>query len=48
MLSPVHICLVLTRDYFGASLWGVYKRLALPIAAVLTVAFIVYFTQTRL
>jgi hypothetical protein len=48
MLSPVHICLVLTRDYFGANLGVVYRRLALPVAAVLTVAFIVYFTSTRL
>jgi hypothetical protein len=48
MLSPVHICLVLTREYFGARLGTVYRRLALPVAAVVTVAFIVYFTLTRL
>ena len=27
MLSPVHLCLVLTRDYFKASFSGVYKLL---------------------
>lgn len=25
MLSPVHLCLVVTRDYFGASFVGVYR-----------------------
>jgi len=48
MLSPVHICLVLTREYFGARLGVVYRRLALPVGAVIGIAFIVYFTQTRL
>ena len=31
LLSPVHLCLALTRDYFGASWGGVYRRL-LPAA----------------
>ena len=48
MLSPVHICLVLTREYFGAKLGTVYLRLLPPAAVVLGVAFTVYFTQTRL
>ena len=48
MLSPVHICLVLTRDYFGAKLGAVYLRLLPPAAVVLGTAFVVYFTQTRL
>jgi uncharacterized protein len=25
LLSPVHICLILTRQYFKADLWGIYK-----------------------
>jgi integral membrane protein (TIGR00529 family) len=25
LLSPVHICLILTREYFKADLWGIYK-----------------------
>lgn len=29
LLSPVHICLILTREYFKADLWGIYK-MALP------------------
>ncbi|MBI5203615.1 MAG: DUF401 family protein [Nitrospirae bacterium] len=27
LLSPVHICLVLTREYFKADMWGVYKKI---------------------
>lgn len=27
LLSPVHICLVLTKEYFKADLWGIYKKM---------------------
>jgi uncharacterized protein len=27
LLSPVHICLILTRDYFKADLWKMYKMM---------------------
>jgi integral membrane protein (TIGR00529 family) len=27
LFSPVHICLVLTREYFKADLWGIYKKM---------------------
>jgi integral membrane protein (TIGR00529 family) len=27
LLSPVHICLILTREYFKADLWGIYKMM---------------------
>jgi integral membrane protein (TIGR00529 family) len=27
LLSPVHICLILTREYFKADLWGIYKKM---------------------
>jgi len=33
LLSPVHICLVLTREYFKADMWGVYKKI-IPAASV--------------
>jgi len=36
MLSPVHLCLLVTREYFGASLPAVYRRI-LPCAAVILV-----------
>lgn len=37
MLSPVHICLLVTRDYFKASLADTYRRLYKPAAAVMAV-----------
>jgi len=27
LLSPVHICLILTKEYFKADLWGIYKMM---------------------
>jgi integral membrane protein (TIGR00529 family) len=27
LLSPVHLCFVLTREYFKADLWGVYRKI---------------------
>ncbi|MBF0515898.1 MAG: DUF401 family protein [Nitrospirae bacterium] len=27
LLSPVHVCLILTRDYFKADVWGLYKKI---------------------
>ncbi len=27
LLSPVHLCLVLTRQYFNADLWGIYRKI---------------------
>lgn len=38
MLSPVHLCLVLTREYFGADMARVYRRLWIPQALVLAAA----------
>ena len=35
MLSPVHLCLVLSREYFNADMTQVYRRLWLPSALVL-------------
>jgi len=40
MLSPVHLCLVLTREYFGADFAQVYHRLLLPSLLVLATAVI--------
>ncbi len=40
MLSPVHLCLVLTREYFEADLSKVYRRLWVPSALVLAAAVI--------
>jgi len=27
LLSPIHVCLILTREYFKADLWGIYKMM---------------------
>ena len=32
MLSPVHLCLVLSKEYFSADFGRVYRRLLLPVA----------------
>jgi integral membrane protein (TIGR00529 family) len=40
MLSPVHLCLVLTREYFNADMMKVYHRLWTPSALVLSAALV--------
>jgi len=45
LLSPVHLCLVVTRDYFKAHLARVYKLLVLPISFVASVAFMIVFIK---
>lgn len=42
LLSPVHVCLVLTREYFNANIWGIYKKMLPACAFVLLIAVIEY------
>ena len=42
LLSPVHICLVLTREYFKADMWGVYRKIIPAGAIVFLVAVLEY------
>jgi len=42
LLSPLHICLVLTREYFKADMWGVYKKIIPAASVVFLVAVIEY------
>lgn len=42
LLSPVHICLVLTREYFKADLWGMYKMIIPASLIVFCVAIVEY------
>jgi len=45
LMSPVHICFILTREYFKADLWGMYKRMipaAVLIFAVATAEYLVF------
>jgi hypothetical protein len=38
LLSPVHVCLILTKEYFNADMWGIYKKTIPAAGAVLIVA----------
>jgi integral membrane protein (TIGR00529 family) len=41
LLSPVHLCLVLTREYFHASWGGIYRMLLPACAAIMVVATLI-------
>ncbi len=43
LLSPVHLCLVLTREYFKADMWGIYKKTIPGCAIIMAGALIMYF-----
>jgi len=43
LLSPVHVCLILTREYFQADLWGIYKRIIPATLVIFAVALAEYF-----
>jgi integral membrane protein (TIGR00529 family) len=43
LLSPVHLCLVLTREYFKANMSGIYHRILIGSVLILIVAVIEYF-----
>lgn len=43
LLSPVHLCLVLTREYFKADMWGIYKRTLPGCTIIMAAALIEYF-----
>jgi len=38
MFSPLHLCLVLTKDYFKADLWPIFRIMLIPEAIVVGVA----------
>ncbi|MDD8012412.1 MAG: DUF401 family protein [Acidobacteriota bacterium] len=38
LVSPLHLCLVLTNEYFGASLLDVYRYMAVPIFIMIALA----------
>lgn len=42
LLSPVHVCLILTREYFKADLWGMYKMIIPASLIVFCVAIVQY------
>ncbi|MCK4912009.1 MAG: DUF401 family protein [Thermodesulfovibrionales bacterium] len=42
LLSPVHVCLILTREYFHADMAALYRRLAPPALALTAAGSMVY------
>ncbi|MDP2753141.1 MAG: DUF401 family protein [Nitrospirota bacterium] len=46
LLSPIHICLILTREYFKADLWGIYKKM-IPAAIIVFCGAIVEYLILR-
>ncbi len=44
LLSPVHLCLVLTNDYFKSNLLKVYKYLVPPVIVLIIFATVLLFT----
>ena len=47
LLSPVHLCLVLTKEYFGASMSGIYRKIIKVCLLIMSVALIEYFISSR-
>jgi integral membrane protein (TIGR00529 family) len=45
LLSPFHLCLILTKDYFQADLKGVYRFIWIPVASLLVVGLLVSFVR---
>ncbi len=46
MLSPLHLCLVLTREYFGASVGKLYGRLGSALLPILAAGILLYVLRT--
>ncbi|MDA8387652.1 MAG: DUF401 family protein [Nitrospiraceae bacterium] len=45
LMSPVHVCLILSRQYFKADLWGMYRKMlpaALAIFAVAAAEYLIF------
>lgn len=42
LLSPVHLCLILTKEYFRADMWGIYKKMIPACAIIFAAAFLEY------
>lgn len=47
LLSPVHLCLVLTREYFKAAMSGIYKKIIKVSVLIMIVAIAEYFIFSR-
>jgi integral membrane protein (TIGR00529 family) len=45
LLSPFHLCLILTKDYFRADLKGVYRFIWVPAVSIVVVALVITFLR---
>jgi integral membrane protein (TIGR00529 family) len=45
LLSPFHLCLILTKDYFRADLKGVYRFVWMPTVSIVVVALVITFLR---
>jgi hypothetical protein len=43
MLSPVHLCLLVSKDYFNAGLLNSYRHLVMPVLTVMVGAMVLFF-----
>ncbi|MEW6108641.1 MAG: DUF401 family protein [Nitrospirota bacterium] len=46
LLSPVHLCLILTKEYFKADLWKMYKKM-MPACGIIFMAAIIEYLILR-
>lgn len=46
MISPMHLCLVVTKDYFKADMGKIYKMLILPLVVITSISFILVIVKT--
>ena len=44
ILSPTHLCLILTNDYFKSDLLKVYREIAIPVIIMAVFGFLIYLT----
>ena len=43
LVSPVHLCLILTKEYYETRFLPIYRLLAIPVLSMITAAFIQYY-----
>lgn len=42
ILSPTHLCLILTNEYFGSDLLKVYRKFTVPVLIVFVIGLLIY------
>jgi hypothetical protein len=46
MISPMHLCLVVTKNYFKADMGKIYKMLILPLIIITLSALVLVIVRT--